>query len=530
MQIVKNLSFGEDARTKLIEGINDMARAVKSTLGPRGKTVLMESHNHTSGLTITKDGKTVADGIVFIDPIKNLAATLLREASSKTALQAGDGTTSSVVLTEALVVKSQSLIKPHMNQTNVLRHLKQCGDEVLKRIDEMSIPITSENLVSVATISANGDTELGSLISDAYNSVGMRGVVMPEKSKTGHTYKDVANGMRIERGWTSKYFVTNVGKQECVLMKPYILVCDKEIDKMSSIEHLVVPALTEKRPFLIIGKVSESVLEAMNYNVMKGILQFCHIGMPDIGFKGAETLEDIALMCGARYFSEGSGDNFELLTVQDLGTAPKVIVGLNHSVLFSNEFMDDDHKSKIEGRIQEIETKIAESTSVSETTRLKERLANLNNGVGIVYIGSASDIETKERFDRADDACRSVACAIEGGILPGGGIALLNISQSMTYGEDEEGRVAWHILKYALEAPFRQILSNGDFDAEKVLGYEGMKMKGYGFDVSKGVLVNMLEEGIIDPTLVTRNAFNNALSIAVTIASTDCIVTNEREK
>jgi len=527
MAIVKNLAFGDEGRAKLIEGITDFARAVKSTLGPRGKTVLMESHNHTQGITITKDGKTVADGIVFLDPIKNLAATLLREASSKTAIQAGDGTTTSVVLTEALVLQAQALIKPHMNQTNVLRHLKIAGEEVLKRLDEMAIAITGDNLKDIATISANGDEELGSLIADAYGKVGIKGVVMAEKSRTSHTYSDVANGVRIEKGWASKYFVTNVAKQECVLINPYILVCDKEIEKMQDIEHLVIPALTEKRSFLVIGRVSEAVLEAMNYNVAKGILQFCVIGMPDISFKGAETLDDIALMTGARYFSEGSGDNMELLQVSDLGTASKVVVGLNHSVIFTNEHIEPEQQSRIEGRIAEIELKIAEETIDSEVMRLKERLANINNGVGIVYVGSSSDIETKERYDRCEDSCRSVACAIEGGILIGGGTALLTIANSMQYGTDEESRVAWHILKFALEAPFKQIVLNGGFELTKT-DMEFIGHNGDGFNAATGEIVDLIKAGVVDPALVTKHALQNALSIASTIASTDCIITNER--
>lgn len=526
MAIVKVLKYGDEARALLVSGINKLADAVCSTLGARGSTVLIESSLHTGGLTVTKDGVTVANSVELEDATENLAVNLVRQASQLTALQASDGTTTAIVLCRALVVRAGELMKSHMNRVLIMRHLRKICDEILERLVKQSVGITSDNLRSVAIISANGDEKLGGLIADAYGRVGLNGSVLVEKSKTSHCYADVSDGMRIERGWSSKYFVNNVGKGECVLVNPYILVCDKEITKMAHIEHLVVPALTSKRPFLVIGNVSEDVLEAMNYNVMKGVLQFCHIGMPDIGYKGAETLSDIALMCGARYFSEGSGSSFEMMSVDDLGSVPKVVVGMEHSILFGGE-LSDEHKMRIDGRVTEIEGMIAEATAPKEVIRLKERIANLRNGVGVVYIGAVSDIEYKELRDRADDCVGAVACAISDGIVSGGGIALLGIMKGMTYGEDEEGRVAWHIMKSALEAPFRQILTNGGFvlSAEDM---EKMGVDGMGFDASKGEIVNLIANGIIDPVLVTKRALENAVSVATTLLSTNCVITNAR--
>ena len=524
MPIVKDLAFDDEARLKLIAGIDKLADAVKSTLGARGKTVLIESEQHTHGITITKDGITVANSINLEDPIENMAVNLVRQASAKTATQAGDGTTTSVVLTQAIVKSAQERIKPSMNQTEIIRHLRIAGGEVIKHLESKAIPITKGNLKDVATISANGDAIIGEMIADAYNQVGGKGTVTVERSKTNYTYSDVVSGMRIERGWTSKYFITNPSKQECVLVNPYILVCDKKIEHMASIEKLVVPAYKERRPFLIIGDVSEAVLETMNHNIKAGTIQFAHINPPDIGYKGSEMLEDIAIATGARYFAEGSGDNFELMQPMDLGRAEKVIIGQTHTSIIIGESMDEDIKIRTQGRIDELEDKIKDAEAPSDVAYLKERLSNMSGGVGVIFVGAISDIEAKELKDRVDDATSAVACAIEGGVVDGGGIALLEIAREMKYNaESEEGRVAWHIIKDALKAPFSQILTNGGFDTSVQLE------KGQGFDVAKGVICNMVESGIIDPCKVTRSSFENALSVASTLLGTNCVVTNVRD-
>jgi chaperonin GroEL len=253
---------------------------------------------------------------------------------------------------------------------------------------------------------------------------------------------------------------------------------------------------------------------------MKGFMQFAQIGVPDISYRGGEMMEDIALLTGGKYFSESSGDNFEMMQANDLGTAPKVVIGLTHTVILTGD-MDAETKARVAGRAEEIEQKIKEASDPKEIAYLKERLSNLIGGIGVVYVGAVSDIELKEKRDRVDDACCAVASAIDGGIVPGGGIALLDIANEMTYGEDESGRVAWHILKGALEAPYKQILTNGGFKPVSL-------QKGQGFDVAKGEVVNILESGIVDPCKVTRQALENALSVACTIISTDCIVTNAR--
>lgn len=528
MAIVKNLAFGEDARSKLIEGIDKISNAVKSTLGARGKTVLIESENHIGGLVVTKDGITVAKSIFLNDPIENLAVALIRQASDLTSVQAGDGTTTSVVITQALVHEAQKLIKPHMNQTLVIRHLRTAADIVLDMVKEIAVPVDEKNLVDVATVSANGDEALGKMIADAYQRVNLKGSVLIEKSKTPYSYSEVTEGLRINRGWTSKYFLTDAVKQECVLNNPLILVTDKKIENLMTIKHLIEPCMEDGRgvrPFLIIGEVSEQVMEAMNYNIAKGIIQFAHILSPSMGYKGSEMLEDIAIATGGRYFSEGSGDNMELMTAVDLGTAKKVVIGYSHTIIFPND--DEYIKSKVDSRIEELEQRISEETDANEKDYLKQRRSNLSGGVAIAYIGAVSGIEYGELRDRADDCTSAVSAAIDGGIVSGGGVALLSIAKKMNYGHDEESRVAWHILKNALEAPINQILENGGFKLDEIdKGIVGVN--GMGFDVAKGEVVDMIKSGIVDPCKVVCRCVDNAVSVASTILSTNAIITNVR--
>lgn len=517
MQIVKNLAFGDEARKSLISGVNKLADAVKSTLGARGKTVLIESGG-IGGVAITKDGVSVANSITLADPTENLAVNVVRQAASLTASQAGDGTTSTIVLAQSLVIEANERIKPAMNQTEIIRHLRIAGDEVLKRLDECAKPITEKNLCDVATISANGDRKLGEMIADAYSKVS---AVTVERSKTHNTYSEITNGFRIARGWLSKYFITNVVKQECVLVKPYILVCDKTIENFRSIMHLAEYAKANKRPLLIIGDLSEETLATLNYNMNQGIMQFCAIQRPDISFKGAEMMEDIAIATGATFWSEGSGDNFELIHTDYLGSAEKIIVGVSNTTIVLGDSVTDETLLRTQGRIEELEQKVNEATDPLDKAYLKERLSNLKGGIGVLYVGAVSEIERGELKDRVDDAVSAVSAAIDQGIVYGGGVALLQISEEMVYGDDESGRVAWHILKEALQSPYKQILKNGGFEPVKL-------SKGKGFDVAKGQLVDMENSGIVDPLKVVKCSLENALSVACTIISTDCIVTNVR--
>jgi len=524
MPIVKNLAFGDDARKSLINGVNKIANAVKSTLGARGNTVLIESENHTQGVVITKDGITVAKSITLLDPIENLAVELVRQAADRTAVHAGDGTTSAIVLTQGIVLSATELIKPHMNKIAIIRHIRNASEKIIERISEMAIPITDANLHNVCVISANGDVELGGLISDAYKNVGLGGTVLIDKSKSQHSYSEVTDGMRLNVGWTSKYFVTDVVKQECVMLNPLIFVCDAKIRSLQDIMHLVEYSASMRRPFLVIGQSEDNLIDAMNKTMQSRArpLDIAHIGSK-MGYYGAESQEDIAVITGASYWSASMGDEFGVVSEDMLGSASKVIIGRDSTIIIPHE--NEDIASRKEAVIKSIEQRISECTQVDELNYLKERLSNLQGAVAKVYIGAVSEIEYKELRDRADDCVGSASAAISNGIVPGGGVALLSISNEMTYGEDEEGRVAWHILKKAIQAPFYQILENGGLElTENDKSFVGKD--GFGINAVSGECVNMVDAGIIDPAKITITALENAVSVATTLLSTNAVVTN----
>jgi chaperonin GroEL len=520
--IVKKVDFGVEAREKLVSGIDIIANAVKSTLGARGQTVLIESDQHTHGLTITKDGVSVARSIILSDPTENLAVQMMREASERTATAAGDGTTTSIVLTQGLIHGSQLFLKPEDNKTKVLREVKELAGAVAQALDAMSIPVTDESLASVATISANNDPELGQIISDAYSMVGKDGVVTVENSNNATTYSEVVAGMKLDRGWTSKYFVTDQKKNEAILEDCYILVSDQEIQSLNSIEHLLAPVVQSGKSILIIAELAENALNSLNLNRLKGVIKVCAIVPPSFGANRTEIMEDIAAATGAKFISDGTGDNLYTIAFSDLGHAQKVVVSNTNTVIMT----DDDVSQRVESRVEGIRAKLSDETNEYVKKHLEERLANLAGGVGVIYVGAQSDVELKEKKDRVEDAVYATKAAMEGGILPGGGIALLNIA-----GETCGCSTAKSILKHALQQPFNTILENGGYDVNEIKGEIALAYQGkfgYGYDVKDGKIGNMIDMGIIDPLKVTKSALENAVSVATTILSTNCIITNVR--
>lgn len=522
--IVKQVEFGADAREKLVSGIDIIANAVKSTLGARGQTVLIESDQYTHGIHITKDGVSVARSIVLDDPTQNLAVQMVKEASEKTATAAGDGTTTSIVLTQGLIHGSQQFMKAEDNPTKVLREVKELALSVAQALDTMAIPVTDDSMASVATISANNDPELGQIISDAYSMVGKDGVVTVETSQSSKTYSEVVSGMKLGRGWMSKYFVTDHKKNEAILEDCYILISDQEITSLNNIEHLLAPVVQSGKSILIIAEMSENALNSLNLNRMKGVIRACAIVPPSFGHMRSDIMEDIAAATGARFISDGTGDNLGLVSFTDLGHAQKVVVGKESTIIITG----DDNSEELSLRIDGIRNNLADATNEGVKKFLEERLANLAGGVGVIYVGAQSDVEMKEKRDRVEDAVYATKAAMEGGILPGGGIALLNIA-----GEICGCSTAKSIIKYALQQPFNTILENGGYDPNEVKGDIALNYQnsfGYGFDVKEGVVGNMIEMGIIDPLKVTKSALENAVSVATTILSTNCIITNVRAK
>jgi chaperonin GroEL len=512
--IVKEISFGKEGRDKLIKGVDAVANAVGSTLGARGRTVLIESEQHVGGITVTKDGVTVAKSINLLDPAENLAVMIMREASEKTANSAGDGTTTSMVLAQAIIHEAMAQIEPSDNLTQVLRDIQEASTEVLAKLDQMSVEITNDKLESVATISANGDTDTGGIIADAYSKVGLTGVVSVEPSKDAMTYSEIISGMKIDRGFTSKYFVTDHKKQECVLDDPYILVTDQPISHINDIFPILEYILEGNKSLLIIGELEENALNTLNANKIKAKLKVCTITPPQFGYKKHQLMADIAHATGAKYFSEQTGDNLAMVSIDDLGRAKKIISGRFNTLIREPGGLVDE-------RVAELQEQLNVETSAIEKDFLKERVANLGGGVAVIYVGAQSDIEQKEKKDRVDDAVCAVRAALEEGILPGGGVALKDVAVEMAVLNKGS-----YILKNAMLAPMNKILSNAGYDlhSETI----SSMTEGVGVNVVNMATANMMDIGIIDPTKVTKEAVRNAVSVATTLLSTDTVITNIR--
>ena len=516
--IVKDIVFGSEGRQKLIKGVNTIANAVGSTLGARGRTVLIESEQHVGGITVTKDGVTVAKSINLMDPAENLAVMIMREASEKTANSAGDGTTTSMVLAQAIIHAATGLLEPSDNITQVLRDVQEAANVVADELTAMSTEITPEKLVDVATISANGDKEIGKIIADAYNQVGLSGVLTVGSSETEDTYAEVVSGMKIDRGFNSKYFVTDHKKQEAVLEKPYILVTDQPITNLNDILPILEFIHQGRHSLLIIGELDENSLNSLNVNKIKSGLKVCTIIPPSFGYKRHQIMQDIAVATGAKYFSEQTGDNLMMASIDDCGQAGKVVSGRFNTIIF-------DAIGDGEIRVQELHEQMTVESQATEKEFLKERIANLGGGVGIIKVGANSDIEQKEKKDRVDDAVCAVKAALEEGILPGGGVALKDIAANL-----EVANKGTEILQLAMLAPMIKILSNAgisvdgsDFDKDKQLSKEGV-----GINVANGATCHMMSVGIIDPTKVTKEAIKNAVSVATILLSTETVITNIR--
>ena len=521
--IPKDLSFDNEAREKLIKGITKISKAVKSTLGPRGQTVLIESPDHLGGITITKDGVTVAKGIFLDDPVENLSIQMMKDAASRTANVAGDGTTTAIVLTEALIKNGNDLLSDKHSKTEVIRQMQSLSKDVISKLEKQSKKIKKNDLHDVATISANNDAEVGAIISEAYKQVGVNGIVTVEKSMTADTYAEVTNGIKVDRGYTSNLFINDQRKDECVLEDVKVLVCDTEISNLLQIESVLKPIINNQQKLLIIGNCSTNVVNTLAANVVRNGLKFCNIIPPNFGYKQHELMQDIAIALGAKYFSEKTGDDLSLINENDLGFANKIIVGKASSVIIRHEQMTEE----IEQRIKELKEQQSNTSHPEEKKFINERIASLSGAIGCIYVGGNSDVEQKEKFDRVDDSVCAVKSALEEGIVVGGGLALYNIAKELlkTKYKDKNQSLASTILSQSLVAPFEQILTNAGIDPDTI---KLTSKQTYGFDVKNEKYGDMFKMGIIDPLKVTKNAFINAVSVATTILSTNAIVTHAR--
>ena len=527
--IPKNLEFDQPGRNKLIKGITKISKAVKSTLGPRGKTVLIESPEHIGGMTITKDGVTVANSIFLDDPVENLAVQMLKDAARRTANSAGDGTTTAIVLTEAIIKAGESNLNKENNITEVVKSINQFSKIILKELKKNSRKITKARLLDVATISANNDKVLGKIIADAYSKVGKNVIVTVERSQNHETYATVTNGIKVDRGYTSNLFITNQKNDESVLEDVLVLVCDQEISNILQIESILKPIIQQNKKLLIIGPCSVNVVNTLAANVVRNGLKLCNIIPPQFGYKQHELMQDIALSVGAKYFSEKTGDDLSLLSMKDLGHADKIISGKSQTVIIKNNQITEE----IEKRISDLKEQQENTELVADKEFINERIASLSGSIGAIYVGGNSDVEQKEKYDRVEDAVCAVRSALEEGIVKGGGMALLNCQRKieevfMTKVNDDE-KTAFLILSDAIEAPAVQILENAGKKYGDIYPHEDIQ-KNEDYNVKTEKYGDFFKMGVIDPLKVTKTAFENAVSVATTILTTNAIITHARAK
>ena len=528
----KELHFAKEGQEKLISGISKMAAAVKSTLGPMGNTVIIESPEHTHGITVTKDGVTVAKSIALIDPVENLAVRMMREAADRTASLAGDGTTTAIVLTEALVKSGMKNIAVTDNKTEILGELLSETKVLIKKLKKMSRPVTKRMLKDVATISANNNSEIGKIIADTYNTVGENGIVTVERSQTSETYNETTNGLKIDRGYTSQLFINNHKKDECILDDVHILVSDAEISNLLTIENVLKPIIAEGKKLLIVAPCSTNVINTLAANVMKNSLKICSITPPSFGYKQHELMQDIALTVGATYFSEKTGDDLSIINFSDLGHAAKVIIGKDSTIVLKDSKEDTEEVTE---RVKQLWDAHDLTSKKLDKEFILSRIASLTGGIGVIYVGGNTDLEQKELYDRVDDAVCAVRSALLEGILPGGGLSLYSYyyyysDMSSAPKISEAKKTAYAVLADALRAPLFKILDNAGLEELKIYPPKDKTLftQGRGYDVKKGVYGDMFKMGIIDPMKVTKTALQNAVSVAITILSTNAIVTMAR--
>jgi chaperonin GroEL len=536
----KKITFSKEARNKLADGVDKLANAVTATLGPSGRNVIIEQD--MGNPVSTKDGVTVAKSIELKDKIENLGAQIVKQASIKTAEQAGDGTTTSTLLAQSILREGIDRMSAGSNAVDIKKGIEQAVQDITGFISTESKEITNEEqLKQIATISANNDIEVGELISAAMDKVGTEGVVAIEESKTGETYLETVEGMQFNRGYKSPYFVTDNNSMQAVLSDPLILITDKKLNTVKELLPLLEGVSQQNKPLLIIADdISGEALSTMVVNKMRGILPCAAVGAPDFGDRRKAMLEDIAILTGGTVVSQEKGMRLDKFDSNWLGKANKVTVGKELTTIVDAKGNQD---SIIE-RVEEIKNQIEESTSPYEKEKLQERLSKFVGGVAIVHVGGHTEVEMKEKKDRVDDALHATKAAIEEGILPGGGIALLKsalwLSDSLNNELDDTPKpegdklTGYDIVINAVEQPFSKILLNAGYTKDQIGDIEQrIKEEGdfwFGFNPREDDYFNMFKEGIIDPTKVTRLALENAASVAGTLLITEAVVSKGKNK
>ena len=524
----KKIFFQTDARDRLKKGVDTLADAVKVTLGPKGRNVILDKK--FGAPAITKDGVTVAKDIELKDAIENMGAQLVKEVASKTADTAGDGTTTATVLAQAIFTAGIKNVAAGANPMDLKRGIDKAVTAVVANLKAQSKTISSSNeIAQVATISANNDQEIGQMIANAMDKVGKDGVITVEEARGTETEVKTVEGMQFDRGYLSPYFVTNTEKMEAELDRPYILITEKKVSSMKELMPVLEASAQTGRPLLIIAEdVDGEALATLVVNKIRGVLKVASVKAPGFGDRRKAMLEDIAILTGGTVISEERGYKLENATLDYLGTAEKIVIDKDNTTIING----GGQKEQIQARIGQIKAQIETTTSDYDKEKLQERLAKLSGGVAILYIGAATEVEMKEKKDRVDDALHATRAAVQEGVVAGGGVALLRAASALagvqTHNDDEITGV--NIIRIALESPLRTIVANAGGEGSVVVNKVKEGQNDYGYNAREDRYENLMEHGIIDPTKVTRLALENAASIASLLLTTECVVAEEPEE
>jgi chaperonin GroEL len=518
----KVVNFGADARERMLQGVDILANAVKVTLGPKGRNVVIEKS--FGAPRTTKDGVTVAKEIELEDKFMNMGAQLIREVASKTNDEAGDGTTTATVLAQAIVREGMKAVSAGRNPMDLRRGIDKAVTAVVEDLKKRSKKVTgNEEIAQVGTLAANGDSTIGKFLADAMSKVGNEGVITVEEAKSLETELEVVEGMQFDRGYLSPYFITNADKMEATLEDPMILLFEKKLSSLQPMLPILEAVVQSQRPLLIIAEdVEGEALATLVVNKLRGGLKVAAVKAPGFGDRRKAMLEDIAILTGGQVISEDLGIKLENVTIDMLGKAKKVVVKKDDTTIVDGS----GEKKDIEGRVAQIRAQIEDTTSDYDKEKLQERLAKLAGGVAVIKVGGATEVEVKERKDRVDDALNATRAAVEEGIVPGGGTALLRAALKLTVkGDNEDQNVGIGIIRKALEAPIRQIVENAGVEGSIVVGkIRESKDDNFGFNAQTEEYVDLIKAGIIDPVKVVRTALQDAASVAGLIITTEATI------
>ncbi|HYK59204.1 MAG TPA: chaperonin GroEL, partial [Bryobacteraceae bacterium] len=523
----KQIVYSENSRQAILRGVNQLADAVKVTLGPKGRNVVLEKK--FGGPTITKDGVTVAKEIELKDPLENMGAQMVREVASKTSDVAGDGTTTATVLAQSIFREGVKAVAAGANPMALKRGIEKAVDSVVDEVKKFSKPVSGDMIAQVGTISANGDSTIGNTIAEAMKKVGKDGVITVEEAKTMTTELSTVEGMQFDRGYLSPYFITDPERMECVVEDPYILIHEKKISNMKDLLPLLEQIARSGKPLLVIAEeVEGEALATLVVNKLRGTLNACAVKAPGFGDRRKAMLEDIAILTGGKAIMEETGIKLEGVRLDDLGKAKRVTVDKDNTTLIDGA----GSQKAIEGRIKQLRAQIDETTSDYDREKLQERLAKLAGGVAVIKVGAATETEMKEKKARVEDALHATRAAVEEGIVPGGGVALLRASSALENVKVEgDEKIGVDIVRRACEEPLRQIVSNsgteGAIVVDKVRENDNPN---YGYNAATDAYEDLVASGVIDPTKVTRTALQNAASIASLMLTTEAMISEIPEK